>query len=222
MNIFELIRQTYLKTLNKNFYSQFGEDKILKEIIKNDYRNGFYVDVGCYHPKKYSNTYLLHKKKNWRGINIDIEIDKIKVFKLSRPKDLNICCPISDKKKFVKVINTQPYGVGSYIKKIKKKNINSKSTKTLSEILKNSIFKDKEIDLLNIDTEGSDFSVLRSINLKKFLPKIIIIESHEKEIKKILKSKIYKYLLKNKYKLRSWSFYSLIFVLPNSKILMER
>ena len=57
-----LFRQTFLKKLNKNFYSQFGEDKILFEIIPKNVSNGFYVDVGCFHPKKYSNTYMLLKE----------------------------------------------------------------------------------------------------------------------------------------------------------------
>ena len=57
-----LIRQLYFKKINKDFYSQFGEDKILKELILDNFNNGFYVDVGCFHPKKHSNTYLLYKK----------------------------------------------------------------------------------------------------------------------------------------------------------------
>ena len=51
--------------------------------------------MGCYHPKKYSNTHLLHKDRGWSGINIDIEEDKIKTFNILRPNDINICCPVS-------------------------------------------------------------------------------------------------------------------------------
>ena len=64
MQTLRLIKQAFFKKINKNFYSQFGEDRIIvNEIIKPSYKNGFYVDVGCFHPKKYSNTYLLYKKK---------------------------------------------------------------------------------------------------------------------------------------------------------------
>ena len=59
----ELIKQTIIKKNYKIFYSQFGEDRIINELIKKNYKNGFYVDVGCYHPKKYSNTHLLHKDR---------------------------------------------------------------------------------------------------------------------------------------------------------------
>ena len=67
-----LFRLVFFKKINTNFYSQFGEDKILNELIPNKFTNGFYVDVGCFHPKKYSNTYILFRR-GWRGINIDME-----------------------------------------------------------------------------------------------------------------------------------------------------
>ena len=38
-----------------------GEDlEILR--LSNDINNGFYVDVGCYHPTHLNNTFLLYKK----------------------------------------------------------------------------------------------------------------------------------------------------------------
>ena len=74
---------------------------------------------------------------------------------------------------------------------------------------------------MNIDVEGSDFDVLKSINLKKYKPKIIIIESHLSDISKILSSNIYKHLIKFNYKLRSWSFFSLIFVKKKSNLLKQ-
>ena len=33
LNKLSLIRQAYFKKINNNFYSQFGEDRILNEII---------------------------------------------------------------------------------------------------------------------------------------------------------------------------------------------
>ena len=47
-----------------------NEDTVVLEYFKNK-KNGFYVDVGSYHPIHRNNTYLLHKQ-NWSGINIDI------------------------------------------------------------------------------------------------------------------------------------------------------
>ena len=41
---------------------------------------GFFVDVGCFHPIKYNNTYRLYRK-GWRGVNIDIDAIKIEGLK---------------------------------------------------------------------------------------------------------------------------------------------
>ena len=72
----------------KNSYSMFGEDTFIKKIFK-DQSSGFYVDVGCYHPFEGNNTYLLYKK-NWRGINIDVNPFSIELFNTARSKDTNI------------------------------------------------------------------------------------------------------------------------------------
>ena len=224
----ELIKQTLIKKNYKIFYSQFGEDRIINELLKKN-KKGFYVDVGCYHPKKYSNTFILYRNRKLRGINIDIEEEKISIFKILRPLDINICCPVSSVKKYVKIIKFGNFHIGSYatpIKNIEKTKKNKllesfQSTKSLNEIISSTKYKNKEIDLLNIDVEGSDFDVLRSINLKKYKPKIIIIESHLSDISKILSSNIYKHLIKFNYKLRSWSFFSLIFVKKKSNLLKQ-
>ena len=75
--------------------------------------------MGCYHPKKYSNTFILYRNRKWRGINIDIEEEKISIFKILRPLDINICCPVSSVKKYVKIIKFGNFHIGSYATPIK-------------------------------------------------------------------------------------------------------
>ena len=221
INKFLIYRQTYFKKINKNFYSQFGEDKTLFEIIPKNLSKGFYVDVGCFHPKKYSNTYMLHKR-GWYGINIDMEKDKINTFNLTRPNDFNFLGAISDKVETVKIFRNQKFGVSSTINRdiINKDDIIDETlieTKTLNNVLELSPFKNKEIDLLNIDTEGNDFKVLKSLNFETYNPKIIIIETHLKDIQKIIQSEQYEYLINKKYNLVSWNIYSLIFIKKDFK-----
>ena len=221
INKFLIYRQAYFKKINKNFYSQFGEDKILFEIIPKNLSKGFYVDVGCFHPKKNSNTFMLHKR-GWFGINIDMEEDKINTFNITRPDDFNYLAAISDKIENVKIFRNQKFGVSSTITKdiIKKKDVIDEiliETKTLNNVLELSPFKNKEIDLLNIDTEGNDFKVLKSLNFEIYNPKIVIIETHLKDINEIIKSEQYKYLIDKKYYLISWNVYSLIFIKKHFK-----
>ena len=78
--------------------------------------------------------------------------------------------------------------------------------------MENSPFKGKKIDLLNIDTEGNDSKVLKSLNFDIYNPSIIIIETYLKTIDNIINSDIYLFLIKRKYILKSWTIYSLIFI----------
>jgi|TARA_B110000211_G_scaffold48523_1_gene52679 FkbM family methyltransferase len=211
-----LLRLTFFKKIDRDFYSQFGEDKILLEIIPKQFTNGFYVDVGCFHPKKYSNTYMLFKK-GWKGINIDMEKDKIESFDLARPTDYNFLGAISDKSEKVKIYRNQKFGVSSTLNEnfIKKEDIIDEDyiqTTTLNVVLENSPFKGKKIDFLNIDTEGNDLKVLKSLDFDIYNPSIIIVETHLKKIDEIINSEIYLFLTNQKYILKSWNIYSLIFI----------
>ena len=50
-------------------YSQEGEDLVIDRLLKGK-RNGFYVEVGCHHPHRFSNTFFFYKR-GWRGVCID-------------------------------------------------------------------------------------------------------------------------------------------------------
>jgi len=64
-----------------SLFSQNGEDiSFAKMISKNVLPpEGFYVDLGAFHPFVYSNTCLL-SKLGWRGINIDANPNVINLF----------------------------------------------------------------------------------------------------------------------------------------------
>tara|TARA_R110000824_G_scaffold356846_1_gene544109 strand:- start:232 stop:909 length:678 start_codon:yes stop_codon:yes gene_type:complete len=53
--------------------SQIGQDIWVIESLKHK-KNGFFLDVGCGHPIKLSNTFLLEKQYDWSGIGIDIDL----------------------------------------------------------------------------------------------------------------------------------------------------
>ena len=188
-----------------------GEDIYINNFFKK--KKGFYVDVGAYHPLELSNTYLLYKKK-WNGINIDINSLSIDYFNFLRPDDININIGVSKKnttktlyyQKDKSPLNTLNL---SHAKKIfandfKKKKI---KTKTLTSIIDKTKYREKIIDFLNIDAEGNDFDVLKSLDFKKYKPQLICIElidHFNPDKKKIKKHKIYKFLVQKKYDL-VWS-----------------
>ena len=87
-------------------------------------------------------------------------------------------------------------------------------SETLSKIIDNTKFKGKKINFLNIDTEGSDFEILKNFNFKKYKPELICIElvdTFNPNNKIIKKNKIYKFLVNKKYKLLWSGHFSHIF-----------
>ena len=183
-----------------------NEDTAILDYFKNK-QNGFYIDVGCYHPIHRNNTYLLYKK-NWHGINIDTSQFSIDLFNFVRPKDLNYNFAVSDKNGFIKLFYQKKLSQLSTIeidqaKTVFQGNIKEKEVQafTLNEILNMGKYKDKKIDFLDIDVEGADLKVLKGLSFEKYKPELICVEIHEK---KINQSEIYKFLLIKNYEL-IWS-----------------
>ena len=168
-------------------YSQWGEDTFIKNFFKNK-NKGFYVDIGCIHPIMYSNTCLLHNN-GWSGVNIDLNQTSIDLFKIARPNDYNICSAISNQVEECDLyfdhnfspVNTleKKFYESSDKKKAFKKLVKRRiTTQTFDLIIKN-ISDLPKINFLNIDCEGYDFTALESFNIKKYMPDLVCMETHD-------------------------------------------
>ena len=213
----------------KKSYSQGSMDLILNHIFK-DKNDGFYIDVGCQHPIKNNNTYLLYKK-GWTGVNIDLDNVNIDLFNFFRPNDKNVNSAVSDKVEKVKLfyyhqkspINTLDEKISSKQQAKIEKKIDIQ-TNTLENILDN--YSIKKIDLLTIDVEGFELKVIKGLNFNKYKPSVIILEFLDLEAKKweipynnldsVLKSEIYNFLINKNYKLVNWVNGDLVFIQKNT------
>jgi hypothetical protein len=211
-----LIRKLFFTKKKFTHYSQSAEDiSIARHFPKR--AKGFFVDVGCYHPVKYNNTYRLYKK-GWRGVNIDIDPIKIEGFNLLRPGDINLAYAVSDKKGevtywtngFYSLVNTLEKGVTSdrsyYDYRPRKAQAD-----TLADILDATKFKDTEIDLLTIDAEGHDLQVLQSLDFERYHPFLICVESLAATMEEIQDDPVYQYLIDRGYSMVNWVGLSIIF-----------
>ena len=178
---------------------EFGEDIFIRRFFKNT-RNGFYVDIGCYHPIKGSLTYYLFKK-GWNGLNIDLSKVSIDLFKIARPKDYNVNAAITDfDGDTIYYENGAINQQNSLISNNQKKQIKIKAYK-LETLLNN--LNITNVDFLNIDVEGNDFKVISNFNFSKFRPKLISIEQNIYNSEELLKLDCHKLLTKNNYFLTS-------------------
>ena len=219
----------FLKSLThkKISYSYGGVDSLVNNIFKNNDK-GFYVDVGCGHPVKNNNTYLLNKK-GWHGINIDLDNENINLFDIYRPSDQNISTAITDEigeedlffyhsKSAINTINKK---TADY-QKAKVSNIKKIKTNTLNNLLNNSKYNNLEIDFLSIDIEGSEFLALKNFDFNKYNPKVIVVEHLDLslpalEIKNLninsaINSDIYKLIVSKNYTLVNMLHSDLVFV----------
>jgi FkbM family methyltransferase len=168
------IRQKYKKTDNKSVL-------FLKDYFK-DKQDGFYIDAGCYHPIRLSNTKFLYDK-GWKGINIDISKKSIDLFKIARKDDINLNIGVGTKdevlvayfKKDLFHANTLDYEHNkNFIENAVKKKINVQTLNTVIE----EYAKNKKIDLIDIDCEGKDLEVLQGLDLNNHKIDLILIEMH--------------------------------------------
>tara|TARA_B110000046_G_scaffold79789_1_gene87839 strand:+ start:691 stop:1371 length:681 start_codon:yes stop_codon:yes gene_type:complete len=213
LKIFHNIYIKHKFFIKKKSYAMDNEDTAVLNYFK-DKKNGFYVDVGCYHPIHRNNTYLLHKK-NWSGINIDTSQFSIDLFNYMRPNDFNYNCAISNKNEYIKLFYQKELSQLSTIEKdqaetVFQGNIKEKEVKafTLDEILNRDKYKNSKIDFLDIDVEGADLKVLEGLSFDKFKPELVCVEIHAKEIEQ---SDIYKFLADKNYELLWSGVFSHIF-----------
>ena len=211
-NFFEkvhILQNLYLKNrcfLKRKTYSMDGEDIEIVKYFDNK-KNGFYVDVGSYHPIERNNTMLLYNK-GWEGINIDISDFSIKLFDQLRSRDINLNLAVSKNEGEIEMYFQKKLSQLSTIKKeqIKKSfqgevKIKKIISKTLTSILDETKFANKKIDFLDIDVEGADMDVLESLDFEKYSPKLICIEVIKENNED---SDIFNFLRKKDY-IRIWS-----------------
>ena len=219
----QLVNKFLKKILLINpIYSQEGEDIILSRIFS-DNKNGFFVDVGAHHPKRFSNTYLLYLK-GWKGINIDPIPGTKKRFDKIRPRDITLEIGVSEKEEELlfhifnePALNTfsekeakekEGSNNGKY-KIIKKTRV---KTYPLSTILDQYVPENQLIDFLTVDAEGLDLQVLKSNNWEKYKPSIILVEDLARnDLDKINESEIFQYLISKGYKLIVKTYNTLFF-----------
>ena len=189
--------------------SQFGEEKFILSFFDKEYK-GKFVDIGCFHPTRYNNTYTMYKS-GWRGINIDLNPLTIELFNFARVKDININAAISDQEEtkklyFVDELNTQNTLEANHLSFLKNHHnlkeeeisLQEIKTKRLDKILDNYDYKD--IDFMNIDVEGHELNILNSIDFLKYNIKFICIEmiDHNDQAK-LINKKLNAILIKNDY-----------------------
>ena len=164
----------YLPLGGKLSQSYEGEDVILWRLFTElGVKNGSFIDVGAFHPRQYNNTWLLRKKLNFAGINIEPSKRGIRQFNIWRKDDTNLCtlCGVDDGVEWFTEEVDEPAlsKVGSGV---------LRGIHKLETICRYHLV--NRIDLLSIDVEGYELKVLKGFNWY-VKPRVIICEINQQE-----------------------------------------
>lgn len=192
-------------------YSQQGEDLALQRIFEGVAR-GFYVDIGAFHPKQYSNT-LNFYNKGWKGLNVEPNKNNFLHFSSMRPNDINVNCGIGTSKDSMTYyefsspeLNTFNQAHKEHWQRQQGFNLVGESQvviQTLKDLLDQNLPAGTNIDFLTIDVEGQDLDVLKSNEWEIYRPRIIVVEESFYELSSLESSEIYKFLRTKHYRLIS-------------------
>lgn len=193
------------KRLNVSF-SKSGDDIQLYKLINNPVP-GVYVDIGCWHPVKSSNTYFFYHR-GWKGICIDPNPELVALYKKLRPNDVFINAGISNSKTPLDYYMLKESSMNTFnYDFLVKHQLDSKILNTfkvpmysLKEVLDQHLKATDRLDFFDIDVEGFDLEVLKTNDWEKYRPKVIVIES-DINLKEDINSEIVRYLEGVDYKL---------------------
>ena len=201
------------------YYSEKGQDKWLANEVYKLKRNGYFVEVGAGNGRKNSNTFWLEQNLDWKGICVEPNPEFKKILE-ERRKCADTSLLFSESGKTVNFsqrgyfsgiedfINKRSNGFAELVdqkyRKVIKKTIQI-TTSTLEELLvkyKSPRF----IDLLTMDTEGSEYEILKVFPFNRYRFGVIIIEiceEHKNDILNLLET--HDYILTKKFK-NDWVF----------------
>jgi FkbM family methyltransferase len=175
-----------LPCILQNSQGQFFQD-LMALYYSNFKRDGYFVEIGLGDGKSSSNTYLLEKEYNWRGIVV--EPNKSQHEKITYNRSSNFCKKLvyshsglklqfnETKLALLSTIDSFSQSDGHAINRIHENSIRKYSIETisLSDLL--ALYKSpKHIDYLSLDTEGSELKILSTFDFNLYKIRVISVE----------------------------------------------
>jgi len=180
------------------YRSQCGQDKWVIEDIFRFKKNGFFLELGAGDGIFLSNTYILEKDYDLKGICIEANKDLFRKLKENRKCICDNSC-IDSKKQKVKFTKNKGLHGGIIDNDLDNKIDDVfvfRTTVTLKDILKK-YNAPKVIDYFSLDVEGAETRILKNFPFNEYIFLAINIERPSKLLREILKKNGYIFVGRN-------------------------
>lgn len=161
-------------------YSQFGEDLLVQEILGYDRTDVFYIELGAYQPISKSNTYIFYKRGG-RGICVEPNPLAKKLWSDYRPRDIFVKKGVTGGVFCEMFYNTD--GAGSSTNHFSQESNGASSQQielvNIRELIDEYLPAGQAVDLLTVDCEGMDLSILETFPFDKVRPRVIAVEDFD-------------------------------------------
>ena len=184
-------------------------------------KQGFYVDVGAHHPRRFSNTYFFYKQ-DWTGINVEPNPDAQRLFEKERLKDINLQCGISELEGELTYYYFDEPALNTFDYEVVKSRLDTTPYKLIKQaqipvfrldtIFRKYLPVKQHIDFLTIDVEGLDYSVLKSNDWNSFRPTCIVVEELNTDLLQATTGEIAGFLRDHGYREFAKTYNSIIFL----------
>jgi FkbM family methyltransferase len=159
-------------------YAQNFEDVMLARVF-GDKRDGFYIDVGAWHPLLDSVTKHFYDL-GWRGINIEPSPEYFALLKRDRRRDINCCLALGERAERRRYYRSLGAGLSTLsetcLDAFEQTFVEDTcDVVTLRQICERYVR--AEIDFLKIDAEGWELPVIRGGDWVSFRPKVVVVEA---------------------------------------------
>jgi FkbM family methyltransferase len=188
-------------------FSQLEQDFEIVKFYKGK-ANGYFVDVGANDGLTFSNSFLLERFLNWKGICVEPLPSMIEILNENRKCIVSPYAAYSESGKTLEFSihngDSMFSGITSKLSGHNENMVKSNSTtitvqtKTLTDILKDANAP-KFIEYLSLDTEGSEYDILKVFDWDTYTFGCIDVEHNYQEparsnIRTLLESKGYKHM----------------------------
>jgi FkbM family methyltransferase len=180
------------------FKSEWGQDKYLAGHLFNGRQHGTFLEAGCLDGVQGSNTFYFESKRKWKGVCVEPNTDlALKARGNRQALVLNaLICDAPGAQNYTRF--APPYqsynGIWSFMPAWKRQNILDLISMGKTQILSSSPvpcmtllqvldrFGQRHLDLLSLDVEGAEYSVLKQIDNDRIQIDVILYEGADNRI----------------------------------------